>query len=90
MGLSVFGRSSFAAGREQLIVRDLQEHLIKNGSGNFLETFFGVWHHDLEYHSPELVGKGQCHLTWKTRKRHTLGTLYTNQFTSLLDTKAQI
>jgi len=51
-------RVLFAAGWEQLIVRDLQEHLIEDGSGDFLETLFGVWHHDLEYHSPELVGEG--------------------------------
>jgi len=53
----------FAAGGKQLIVRDLQEHLIEDGSGDFLETLFGVRHHDLEYHSPKLIGKSQRHLT---------------------------
>lgn len=61
------GESSFAAGREQLIVRDLQEHLVENGSGDFLETLFGVRHHDLENDPPKLVSEGQRHLAWNAR-----------------------
>lgn len=54
----LLGEGLFTAGWEQLVIRNLQEHLVENGSRDLLETLFGVRHQDLEYHSPKLVSEG--------------------------------